>query len=124
MVGSRNASANAVTFAETLARELTDRGITVVSGLARGIDAACHRGSLEGGTIAVMAGGINEIYPKENARLYKGDIRTGPDHHGNAFWHATDIPALPYPQSLDRFRQPRHRGGGSVVAIRLADHRP
>ncbi|MCE2517889.1 MAG: DNA-processing protein DprA [Alphaproteobacteria bacterium] len=77
MVGSRNASANAVPFAETLARELTDRGITVVSGLARGIDAACHRGSLEGGTIAVMAGGINEIYPKENARLYKAIAEQG-----------------------------------------------
>lgn len=77
MVGSRNASANAVTFAENLARELTERDICVVSGMARGIDAACHRGSLNGGTIAVTAGGIDQIYPKENTKLFNAIAEQG-----------------------------------------------
>jgi DNA processing protein len=77
MVGSRNASANAMTFAETMARDLTMQDIKVVSGLARGIDAASHRGALGGGTIAVTAGGIDHIYPKENARLYHAIAEQG-----------------------------------------------
>lgn len=77
MVGSRNASANAMTFAETMARDLGSQGIKVVSGMARGIDAAAHQGSLESGTIAVMAGGIDHIYPKENAKLHHAIAEQG-----------------------------------------------
>jgi DNA processing protein len=70
IVGARNASANARSFTRTLAHELGAAGHVVVSGLARGIDAAAHEGSLETGTIAVVAGGVDAIYPPENAGLY------------------------------------------------------
>ena len=67
IVGARNASAAACRFARGLAHDLGEEGITVVSGLARGIDSAAHDGSLDSGTIAVIAGGIDVIYPPENA---------------------------------------------------------
>ncbi|WP_231639343.1 DNA-processing protein DprA [Sphingomonas profundi] len=69
MVGARNASAAAVRFARGMAAELGERGIVVVSGLARGIDTAAHAGSLAAGTIAVVAGGIDVVYPPENDAL-------------------------------------------------------
>lgn len=69
MVGARNASAGACRFARTLAFELGQAGISVVSGLARGIDTAAHIGSIDSGTIAVIAGGIDVVYPPENREL-------------------------------------------------------
>ena len=66
IVGARNASAAACRFARTLARALGEAGIAIVSGLARGIDSAAHDGSLETGTIAVVAGGVDIVYPPEN----------------------------------------------------------
>ncbi|MFZ0069435.1 MAG: DNA-processing protein DprA [Pseudolabrys sp.] len=69
IVGSRNASAAGVKFAERIARDLGDAGFAVVSGLARGIDAAAHRASLTTGTIAVLAGGHDRIYPPEHIEL-------------------------------------------------------
>ena len=73
VVGARNASANGRFLAETLARQLGELGWVVVSGLARGIDAAAHQGALPTGTIAVLAGGIDKPYPPETERLY-GEI--------------------------------------------------
>ncbi len=69
MVGARNASAAAVRFARELATGLAEEGVVVVSGLARGIDSAAHVGSISSGTIAVIAGGLNIVYPHENAAL-------------------------------------------------------
>jgi DNA processing protein len=69
VVGARNASAAGIKLAGRLARELGEAGLAVVSGLARGIDAAAYRGSLATGTIAVLAGGHNRIYPPENIEL-------------------------------------------------------
>jgi DNA processing protein len=71
MVGSRNASGNACRFAAALAKSLTEAGYNVVSGLARGIDTYAHQGALAGGTIGVIAGGIDHIYPQENAALFE-----------------------------------------------------
>ncbi len=71
IVGARNASVNGRKFAESLARELGRRGQVIVSGLARGIDTAAHDGSLETGTVAVVAGGIDVVYPPENQKLYE-----------------------------------------------------
>ncbi len=69
MVGARNASAAAVRFARGLASDLADAELVVVSGLARGIDAAAHEGALARGTVAVIAGGIDVCYPPETAAL-------------------------------------------------------
>ena len=77
VVGARNASAGGQRLTETLARDLAAAGYVVVSGLARGIDAAAHRGALEGGTVAVMAGGADYAYPPENHRLHGEIMRRG-----------------------------------------------
>ncbi|MGV6847659.1 MAG: DNA-processing protein DprA [Marinibacterium sp.] len=69
LVGARNASSLGVRMARALARDLGAAGFVVVSGLARGIDAAAHAASLDTGTIAVMAGGVDVIYPAENTEL-------------------------------------------------------
>lgn len=77
MVGARNASAAACRFARQLALGLVDAGVTVVSGLARGIDTAAHNGALAGGTIGVIASGIDIAFPPENAELQERVARDG-----------------------------------------------
>jgi len=69
IVGSRNASISGAKFAATIARQCGQAGYVVVSGLARGIDTAAHRASLDTGTVAAMAGGLDQPYPPENAGL-------------------------------------------------------
>jgi len=69
MVGSRNCSISGAKFAAMLAHEIGRAGYTIVSGMARGIDTAAHRASLETGTIAAMAGGLDQPYPPENVGL-------------------------------------------------------
>ena len=71
VVGARNASTNGRRFTLQLARELAEAGLVVVSGMARGIDTAAHEGALAGGTAAVLAGGVDVIYPEENEGLYR-----------------------------------------------------
>ncbi|MEA2756326.1 MAG: processing protein [Aliidongia sp.] len=70
MVGARNASAAGQRFARELAWDLGRNGLVVASGLARGIDAAAHGGALDSGTVAVVAGGADIVYPEENRRLH------------------------------------------------------
>jgi len=69
LVGARNASSLGTRMAKALAKDLAKAGYVVVSGLARGIDAAAHHAALETGTIAVQAGGIDVMYPAENTEL-------------------------------------------------------
>lgn len=71
LVGARNASAAACRFARDLANALAEAGVSVVSGLAKGIDAAAHQGSLGRATIAVIAGGLDVFYPPENESLQR-----------------------------------------------------
>ncbi|MBX2806699.1 MAG: DNA-processing protein DprA [Hyphomicrobiales bacterium] len=71
IVGSRHASAIGRQLAANMAGDFGRAGITVVSGLARGIDTSAHKASIDTGTIAVIAGGINMIYPPENAALHE-----------------------------------------------------
>lgn len=70
IVGARNASINGRRLAGILARDLGAAGITVVSGLARGIDAAAHAAALATGTVAMVAGGVDVVYPEENRDLH------------------------------------------------------
>ena len=77
IVGARNASANGRRLAEDVARDLGAAGFVVVSGLARGIDHAAHRGSLDSGTVAVVAGGIDIAYPPDNEELQREIVRRG-----------------------------------------------
>jgi DNA processing protein len=77
VVGARNASSNGRRFAREVAGDLGRSGLLVVSGLARGIDAAAHQGSLETGTVAVVAGGIDVVYPEENQALYEAIAEQG-----------------------------------------------
>ncbi|MEO0389965.1 MAG: DNA-processing protein DprA [Pseudomonadota bacterium] len=69
LVGARNASSLGTRMAQTLAKDLGAAGHVIVSGLARGVDAAAHLAALDTGTIAVLAGGVDVLYPAENASL-------------------------------------------------------
>ena len=71
VVGSRNASLNALNLTQLLCSEIGQAGYTIVSGMARGIDAAAHECSLTTGSIAVLAGGVDQVYPRENTRIYE-----------------------------------------------------
>lgn len=77
LVGSRNASAGGITLAKQMARELGEAGFVVISGLARGMDAAAHTGALKTGTIAFTAGGLARPYPPEHGDLMKAIVAQG-----------------------------------------------
>ena len=77
IVGARNSSANAKRFTHKLAADLGQKGQVIASGMARGIDTSAHQASLQTGTIAVLAGGIDQIYPQENTDLYHDIITQG-----------------------------------------------
>jgi DNA processing protein len=71
IVGARNASTNGRRIAHAVAAGVAAEGLSVASGMARGIDAAAHEGALDGGTVAVLAGGPDVVYPEENRGLYE-----------------------------------------------------
>lgn len=77
VVGGRNASANGLGLAERLARDVGAEGYLIVSGMARGIDRAAHEGAIDSGTAAVLAGGTDVIYPKENSDIYQRIVDGG-----------------------------------------------
>ena len=77
IVGARIASAAGQRFARALAQDLGQAGQVIVSGMARGIDGAAHEGAMATGTVAVLGGGIDDIYPPEHARLYETLIERG-----------------------------------------------
>jgi len=79
IVGSRHASSSGLSITERFARDLALRGITVVSGMARGIDTAAHRGAIKGGgrTIGVLGSGLDILYPPENRKLFDEIIGQG-----------------------------------------------
>jgi DNA processing protein len=77
IVGSRNASVAGSKFAAMIANAAGRAGLTIVSGLARGIDTAAHKASLETGTIAALAGGLDKPYPPENLGLYEAICNGG-----------------------------------------------
>jgi DNA processing protein len=79
MVGSRTPTATGKSTAFDFAKHLSQSGLTITSGLARGIDAACHQGALEGmaGTVAVVANGLDAVYPSSNTKLAQEIVQQG-----------------------------------------------
>jgi DNA processing protein len=77
IVGARNASTNGRRLAREIAAGIAEGGFAVASGMAAGIDAAAHEGALDGGTVAVLAGGPDVVYPEENRALYKALVERG-----------------------------------------------
>src|SRR5487761_548679 len=108
-VGSRNASAAGVKFAERLARDLGQAGFSTVSGLARGIDAAAHRASIATGTIAVLAGGHARIYPAEHGDLLEEILAEGAG--------VSEMPLAWEPRARDFPRRNRLISGLSVGVV-------
>jgi DNA processing protein len=126
MVGARNASAAACRFARGLAHDLGREQVVVVSGLARGIDAAAHEGALEGGTIGVIAGGLDVFYPPENEALQRAvaerglvlaEMPPGTEPRARHFPYRNRIIAGLVPATLVIEAAPR---SGSLITARLA----
>ena len=126
MVGARNASAAACRFARGLAHDLGREDVVVVSGLARGIDAAAHEGALESGTIGVIAGGLDIFYPPENERLQRemaarglvlAEMPPGTEPRARHFPYRNRIIAGLCPATLVVEAAPR---SGSLITARLA----
>lgn len=109
IVGSRNASANGCRIAQTMARELGSGKYLVTSGLARGIDTAAHNGALLSGTVAVVAGGIDIIYPPENKDLFHKITEKG------AVITEMPLASVPRPQHFPR--RNRIISGMSVATV-------
>ncbi|GGA52052.1 DNA-processing protein DprA [Pelagibacterium lentulum] len=110
IVGARNASAAGRRMAQILARDLGRQGFVVISGLARGIDAAAHHASLEAGTVAVMAGGLDHIYPSENITLAHQIVE-----HGGCL--VTEMPLGWEPRARDFPRRNRLVAGMSLGVV-------
>lgn len=110
MVGARNASSAGRKMAGILAGELGAAGYTIVSGLARGIDAAAHVASLSTGTLAVLAGGLDSIYPKENIALADSILERGG-------LLVSEMPLGLHPRSQDFPRRNRIVSGVSLGVV-------
>jgi DNA processing protein len=111
MVGAREATAAGRVLTEELAKQLVEAGMTVISGLARGIDAAAHRGAISGGgrTIAVLGCGIDRTYPTEHERL-----RREVEQHGAVL---SELPLGASPQSHNFPRRNRIISGLSLGVV-------
>ncbi len=116
IVGSRNASGAGLKFASQLARDLGDAGFLVISGLARGIDQAAHRATVASGTVAVLAGGHDRIYPAEHEDLLAALLETG--------GAISEMPLGHSPRARDFPRRNRLISGASLgVVVIEAAHR-
>jgi DNA processing protein len=117
IVGSRNASGAGLKFAGTLARDLGQAGFIIASGLARGIDQAAHRASIESGTVAVLAGGHDRVYPPEHEDLLAALLEAG----GAAI---SEMPLGHVPRARDFPRRNRLISGVALgVVVVEAAHR-
>lgn len=96
VVGSRNSSIHANKLCSSICKDLGKNNAIVVSGLARGIDTQAHYGSIDTGTIAVMAGGVDVVYPSENLELYKEIVKNG------AIFAEMPVGTAPQPQLFPR----------------------
>jgi len=112
IVGSRNASGAGLKFAQSLARDLSDASFVVISGLARGIDQPAHRASLSGGTVAVLAGGQDRIYPPEHEDLLFALLEGGAA--------ISEMPLGHVARAHDFPRRNRLISGASLVVVEAA----
>jgi DNA processing protein len=96
VVGARNASINSNKFCGILCKDLGANDAVIVSGLARGVDTSAHSASLETGTIAIVANGINVVYPPENSKLYDEIVKKG------GVFSETPFNTAPHPQLFPR----------------------
>ena len=116
IVGSRNASGAGLKFASALAHDLSDAGFVIASGLARGIDQAAHRASIEGGTVAVLAGGHDKVYPPEHEDLLAAIVASG--------GAISEMPLGHVPRARDFPRRNRLISGAALgVVVVEAAHR-
>jgi DNA processing protein len=117
IVGSRNASGAGLKFAGSLARDLGEAGFVIASGLARGIDQAAHRASITSGTVAVLAGGHDKVYPPEHEGLLAELLEAG----GAAI---SEMPLGHVPRARDFPRRNRLISGAALgVVVVEAAHR-
>src|SRR5580700_1759875 len=117
IVGSRNASGAGLKFAGTLARDLGEAGFVIASGLARGIDQSAHRASLASGTVAMLAGGHDRIYPPEHEDLLTAIL-------GNGGAAISEMPLGHVPRARDFPRRNRLISGAALgVVVVEAAHR-
>lgn len=128
IVGSRNSSSLGIYLASSFAKSLSESGFSIVSGFAMGIDTAAHQASLKNGTIAVLAGGVDNIYPPSNKKLYHEIL-----DNGGAF--ISEMPLSFSPRAVDFPRRNRIIAGlslgllvveaakksGSLITARLAN---
>lgn len=115
IVGARNASAAGLKFATTIAAELGEMDFLIISGLARGIDSSAHKAAIKTGTVAIFAGGIDQIYPKENIALSEEIL-------ANGGMHISELPFGSMPRAKDFPRRNRLVSGMSrgVLVIEAA----
>ena len=123
IVSARNGSAVGQKFTRQIATELALEGFVIASGLARGIDTASHMAALEHGTVAVLAGGIDIVYPPENAELQHAIGERGLLISEPSRLLATRQ-GFPAAQPADLGDLARRGGDRGRRALRLADHRP
>jgi DNA processing protein len=109
IVGSRNASGAGLKFAGQLARDLSDAGFVIASGLARGIDQSAHRASLTGGTVAMLAGGHDKVYPPEHEDLLAAIVASG--------GAISEMPLGHVPRARDFPRRNRLISGASLGVV-------
>ena len=109
IVGSRNASGAGLKFAGTLARDLSDAGFVIASGLARGIDQSAHRASIAGGTVAMLAGGHDKVYPPEHGDLLAAIVASGAA--------ISEMPLGHVPRARDFPRRNRLISGASLGVV-------
>ena len=111
IVGSRRCSTYGQNAASMLARDLAQRGVTIVSGFARGIDAAAHRGAIEGGgrTVAVIGTGLDQVYPRDHKKLADEVLHSvlPAMHVAGGFVPAHPVPSRSGHRQLGCGRRPR-----------------